>query len=259
MGVVNVTPDSFHPGSRSPETGDALASAIKMVESGAEWIDVGGESTRPGAEPVPPEEEAARVVPAIEAIRSELPSTCISIDTRRASVAAKSLEAGADMVNDISSLSDPGMLDLVVDSGCPVCMMHMQGLPGDMQENPSYGDVVSEVKDALESSAGPLLEAGVEASRIVVDPGIGFGKKLEHNLALLSAGREIAPDDSMPLMWGVSRKSMFKDLLGRESSEDRLAGTLGVAAMAQLKGVDIVRVHDVVEHADLFASMRAVG
>ena len=258
MGVVNITPDSFHPDSRSANKNQAIAAASSMAADGAEWIDVGGESTRPGAKPVSVRDELGRVVPAIECIRDELPEVCISVDTRRAEVARQALEIGADMVNDVSSMSDPGMLDVVVEYGCPICLMHMQGLPENMQDDPQYGDVVGEVRSYLDEATSRLIEAGVIPSRIVVDPGIGFGKKLENNLALLSSGREIVPDRRMGLMWGVSRKSMFRDLLGRERSDDRLAGSLGVAAMSVQKEVDIVRVHDVTEHSDTFAAMKAV-
>ena len=259
MGVVNVTPDSFHPDSRSPDRLEAVSRAVRMVEQGADWIDVGGESTRPGAAPVPIETEAERVVPVIEGIKDALPDACISIDTRRSEVAQKALGAGADMVNDISSLGDSEMLEVIVDHGCPVCVMHMQGLPENMQEDPRYGDVVAEIRRALDSVTDRLLDGGLAPKEIIVDPGIGFGKRLEHNLALLSAGRDIVPREDMSLMWGVSRKSMFGDLLGRDSSEDRLSGTLGVAAMAPSKGVDIIRVHDVAEHTDLYAAMSALG
>mgnify|MGYP001232760800 FL=1 len=258
MGVVNITPDSFHPDSRSANKNQVIATASSMAADGAEWIDVGGESTRPGAKPVSVRDELGRVVPAIECIRDELPEVCISVDTRRAEVARQALEIGADMVNDVSSMSDPGMLDVVVEYGCPICLMHMQGLPENMQDDPQYGDVVGEVRSYLDEATSRLIEAGVMPSRIVVDPGIGFGKKLENNLALLSSGREIVPDRRMGLMWGVSRKSMFRDLLGRERSDDRLAGSLGVAAMSVQKEVDIVRVHDVTEHSDTFAAMKAV-
>jgi len=258
MGVVNVTPDSFHPGSRSPEELEAVSRAVRMSEQGADWIDVGGESTRPGAAPVPIETEADRVVPVIEGIRDALPDVCISIDSRRAEIARRALGAGADMINDISSLGDSEMLEVIVDHSCPVCVMHMQGLPENMQENPRYEDVVAEIKESLESVTDRLLDAGQSPGEIIVDPGIGFGKHLDHNLALLSAGRDIAPSEDMGLMWGVSRKSMFGDLLGRHSSEDRLAGTLGVAAMAPSKGVDIIRVHDVAEHSDLYTAMSAL-
>ena len=258
MGVVNVTPDSFHANSRSADTNQAIAVAIRMAADGADWIDVGGESTRPGAKPVTVEDEVGRVIPAIERIRVELPEICISVDTRRAEVARRALEFGADMVNDVSAMSDPGMLDVIVEFECPVCLMHMQGLPESMQDDPKYGDVVGEVRSYLTDTTSRLLGAGVHPSRIVVDPGIGFGKTLDHNLALLSSGRGIVPDRQMGLMWGVSRKSMFRDLLGRERSEERLAGTLGVAAASMQKEVDIIRVHDVTEHSDAFAAMKAV-
>ena len=231
---------------------------MMMASEGADWIDIGGESTRPGASPVTVEDELSRVIPAIEAIRSKLQNVCISIDTRRSEVAIQALNAGADMVNDVSAMSDPGMLSVVSEHDCPVCIMHMQGLPENMQDDPSYDDVVREVRGYLGKVAGLLMDEGVKPSQIVADPGIGFGKTLEHNIALLSSGRSIVPDDRMSLMWGVSRKSMFLDLLGREDSEERLAGTLGVAAISPEKEVDILRVHDVAEHSDSFKAMKAV-
>ena len=258
MGVVNVTPDSFHARSRSSDINHAVETAMMMASEGADWIDIGGESTRPGASPVTIEEELSRVIPAIEAIRSQLPDVCISIDTRRSEVAIQALNSGADMVNDVSAMNDPGMLDVVSEHDCPVCIMHMRGLPENMQDDPSYDDVVREVRGYLGKVAGLLMDEGVNPSQIVADPGIGFGKTLEHNIALLSSGRSIVPDERMGLMWGVSRKSMFLDLLGREDSEDRLAGTLGVAAISPEKEVDIIRVHDVAEHSDSFMAMKAV-
>ena len=258
MGVVNVTPDSFHARSRSSDINHAVETAMKMASEGADWIDIGGESTRPGASPVTIEDELSRVIPAIEAIRSQLPDVCISIDTRRSEVAMQALNSGADMVNDVSAMSDPGMLSVVSEHDCPVCIMHMRGLPENMQDDPSYDDVVRDVRGYLGKVAGLLMDEGVKPSQIVADPGIGFGKTLEHNIALLSSGRSIVPDERMSLMWGVSRKSMFLDLLGREDSEDRLAGTLGVAAISPEKEVDIIRVHDVAEHSDSFKAMKAV-
>ena len=258
MGVVNVTPDSFHARSRSSDINHAVETAMKMASEGADWIDIGGESTRPGASPVTIEDELSRVIPAIEAIRSQLPDVCISIDTRRSEVAMQALNSGADMVNDVSAMSDPGMLSVVSEHDCPVCIMHMRGLPENMQDDPSYDDVVREVRGYLGKVAGLLMDEGVKPSQILADPGIGFGKTLEHNIALLSSGRSIVPDERMSLMWGVSRKSMFLDLLGREDSEDRLAGTLGVAAISPEKEVDIIRVHDVAEHSDSFKAMKAV-
>ena len=258
MGILNITPDSFHADSRVDSVDDALSRAKQMVEDGADWLDIGGESTRPGAEPVAIDEEMNRVLPVIKAVRNALPDVGISIDTRRACVAKAALDFGADLVNDVSSLSDPNMVDVIIENKCPICIMHMQGLPENMQKNPSYGDVVSEVRERLDITAQKLVNLGLNPDMIVTDPGIGFGKLLEHNLSLLAAGKEIAPRQDMPLMWGVSRKRMFADLLGRSDSEERLAGSLGIAAMAASKGVDIIRVHDVREHADLYAAMRAI-
>ena len=258
MGILNITPDSFHADSRVDSVDDALSRAKQMVEDGADWLDIGGESTRPGAEPVAIDEEMNRVLPVIKAVRTALPDVGISIDTRRASVAKAALDFGADLVNDVSSLSDLNMVDVIIENKCPICIMHMQGLPENMQKNPSYGDVVSEVRERLDLTAQKLVNLGLNPDMIVTDPGIGFGKLLEHNLSLLGAGKEIVPRQDMPLMWGVSRKRMFADLLGRSDSEERLAGSLGIAAMAASKGVDIIRVHDVREHADLYAAMRAI-
>jgi len=258
MGVVNLTPDSFHAASRVDSLESAVGRARQMADDGADWIDIGAESTRPGASAVDPEEEERRAIPVVKAVRRALPDVCISIDTRRASVARAALDAGADMVNDVSALSDPAMVGLIAQRGCPVCIMHMQGLPEDMQGDPSYGDVVAEVRGDLEKAAMSLFEAGVDPGVVIADPGIGFGKRLGHNLALLSAGRAIVPDERMRLLWGVSRKSMFHRLLGREDTADRLAGSLGIAAKAAEFDVDIIRVHDVAEHSDLFSAMSAL-
>ena len=259
MGILNITPDSFYADSRVDSIDDALARAKQMIEDGADWLDIGGESTRPEAEEVGIDEEKNRVLPVIEAVRNAHPGVGISIDTRRASIAKAALDLGADMVNDVSSLTDPDMADVIIEKKCPVCIMHMQGLPENMQNNPSYADVVIEVRQRLETTAGKLLDLGLNAEMIITDPGIGFGKLLEHNLSLLSAGRKIVPKQNMPLMWGVSRKRMFADLLGRTDTKDRLPGSLGIASMAPSKGVDIIRVHDVREHADLYEAMRAIN
>lgn len=259
MGILNITPDSFYADSRVDSIDDALARAKQMIEDGADWLDIGGESTRPEAEEVGIDEEKNRVLPVIEAVRNAHPGVGISIDTRRASIAKAALDLGADMVNDVSSLSDPDMANVIIEKKCPVCIMHMQGLPENMQNNPSYADVVIEVRQRLETTAGKLLDLGLNAEMIITDPGIGFGKLLEHNLSLLSAGRKIVPKQNMPLMWGVSRKRMFADLLGRTDTKDRLPGSLGIASMAPSKGVDIIRVHDVREHADLYEAMRAIN
>ncbi|MFL2958083.1 MAG: dihydropteroate synthase [Candidatus Thalassarchaeaceae archaeon] len=258
MGVINVTPDSFFESSRASNLDEISERAIFMSENGADWIDVGGESTRPGATEVTLKEELDRVSKAIEIIRDELPNIGISVDTRKSEVAMSALKHGADMVNDISSLSDPNMKNVILENDAPICIMHMQGTPRNMQNNPLYGDVVKEVKGHLELISEELIQSGIDRQKIINDPGIGFGKLLEHNLSLLSAGRDIIAHESMPLMWGVSRKKMFEDLLGRDETKNRLAGTLGVAAMAPKKGVDIIRVHDVREHYDLYTTMASL-
>ena len=258
MGVINVTPDSFFERSRASNLDEILERAIFMSENGADWIDIGGESTRPGATEVTLKEELDRVSKAIEIIRDELPNIGISVDTRKSEVAMSALKHGADMVNDISSLSDPNMKNVILENDVPICIMHMQGIPKNMQNNPLYEDVVKEVKGHLKLISEELIQSGIDRRKIINDPGIGFGKLLEHNLSLLSAGKEIVAHESMSLMWGVSRKKMFEDLLGRNETKNRLAGTLGVAAMAPKKGVDIIRVHDVREHYDLYTSMASL-
>ena len=258
MGVINVTPDSFFERSRASNLDEILERAIFMSENGADWIDIGGESTRPGATEVTLKEELDRVSKAIEIIRDELPNIGISVDTRKSEVAMSALKHGADMVNDISSLSDPNMKNVILENDAPICIMHMQGIPKNMQNNPLYEDVVKEVRGHLKLISEELIQSGIDRRKIINDPGIGFGKLLEHNLSLLSAGKEIVAHESMSLMWGVSRKKMFEDLLGRNETKNRLAGTLGVAAMAPKKGVDIIRVHDVREHYDLYKSMASL-
>ncbi len=250
MGILNVTPDSFHPDSRV-NSQNAVEKGLWMWASGADWIDVGGESTRPGAEPVEPQEEIRRILPVVEALRSANPEGLISIDTRRPSVARIALEAGANMINDVSGLRDPEMERLVLESGCAVCIMHMQGEPGNMQTNPQYENVFSEVYDSLTEIAERLVSKGHPENLICLDPGIGFGKSLSHNLDLLHSRSK----SKYRILWGVSRKSIFKELLGRDESSQRLSGTLAVAAHAMLEGVDILRVHDVEEHSDLLTTM----
>ena len=255
MGVLNVTPDSFFEDSRTNDISETIKIAEKMIQNGADWLDIGGESTRPGANPVSEEEEISRVIPVVRELRKQFPETGISVDTRRAKVAELSLNEGADMINDISALSDENMINVIKDSDCYICLMHMKGLPENMQDNPEYDDVIIEVKQKLNEKVKLLIDEGVNSKRIIVDPGIGFGKSLDHNLSLLKSGREIVPMNEVSLMWGVSRKSMFSELLGRKETRDRLAGTLGIAAMSKFKAVDIIRVHDVPEHADLFHAM----
>ena len=258
MGVINVTPDSFFEDSRSNNISEAIKIAESMIQNGADWLDVGGESTRPGAEPVEEDEEISRVIPVIRELREKFPEIGISVDTRRSKVAELSLKEGADMINDISALSDENMINVIKQSDCYICLMHMKGLPENMQDNPQYDDVVAEVRNRLNEKVSLLIREGIDRKRIIVDPGIGFGKSLEHNLLLLKSGRKIIPMSNVRLMWGVSRKSMFSELLGRIETRDRLAGTLGIAAMTKSKAVDIIRVHDVAEHTDLFRAMSAL-
>ncbi len=250
MGILNVTPDSFHAASRV-NLDSAVKRGLEMWSSGADWIDVGGESTRPGAESIDSPEELSRVIPVIKALREAKPTGLISIDTRRVDVARAALDAGANMVNDVSGLRNPEMGALVIERGCAVCIMHMQGEPGNMQQEPIYEDVVSEVYSYLTSTANQLVEKGHDPNLICLDPGIGFGKTLTHNLELLHS-RE---DSKYSVLWGVSRKSMFAQLLDRKETEQRLPGTLGVAAHAMLEGVDMLRVHDVEAHSDLLTTL----
>ncbi len=252
----NVTSDSTE---NILDSNSVLGRAKLFLECGADWLDVGGESTRPGAVPVAIAEELQRVIPAISEIRSAFPKVAISIDTRHVDVAAAALNAGADMVNDVSGLTDPRMRDLVIERGCMVCIMHMRGVPQDMQVDIEYEDVISEVTNSLLETADDLVARGHPRDSICLDPGIGFSKSLADNLALLSeeCSRRLRGENGYALLWGVSRKSMFRDLLQRDETADRLAGTLAVAAHAQSLGVDILRVHDVIEHADVGRTLEA--
>ncbi len=259
MGIINITPDSFFKDSRVNDLDLIVDRAIAMSDNGADWIDIGGESTRPGAKHVTSKNEINRVSKAIELVRDALPDIGISIDTRKSEVADVALKNGANLINDVSGLMDDKMKEVVADYKCPICIMHMQGLPESMQINPKYGDVIDEIKLFLEKSNNELIDLGVSPELIINDPGIGFGKLLGHNIELLKSGRDILCDQKLSLMWGVSRKRMFADLLGRDETIDRLAGTLGVAAMALEKEVDIIRVHDVPEHRDLFETMKVIG
>jgi dihydropteroate synthase len=239
MGVVNVTPDSFYPDSRAPETEEAVQRARRFAEQGAELLDVGGESTRPGADPVPEKDEIERVVPAVEAIADAV-DVPISVDTRRAEVARQALQAGAAIVNDVSAgRDDERMFDVVAEADADVVLMHRQGTPDVMQEDPSYENVRAEVAGFLLDRAQAAVDAGVDREAVTLDPGIGFGKTLEHNLELLRATSTLA-GLGHPLLVGVSRKSMFGQLLDREVDE-RLPGSLAVAALAARDGAAVVR------------------
>ena len=259
MGVINCTPDSFHEESRTESLEHSMKVIEKMILDGADWIDVGGESTRPGANEITIEEEIQRVIPIIEQINKKYPYQAISIHTRRSAVAKKALDAGAVITNDVSGSRHPRIKDLVMNSGCGICIMHMKGEPGTMQNSPMYENVVDEVNEILLKNARELVEKGHPLDRICLDPGIGFGKTLEHNLDLLRNSHSLKSKENFSILWGVSRKSMFKDLLGRLETNNRLAGTLGVAAFAQISGIDILRVHDVAEHVDVGKTLSKLG
>lgn len=247
MGVVNVTPDSFSDGGRFYDPGRGHAPAIEhglaLAGAGADIVDVGGESSRPGAEPVDVDEERSRTLPVVDALAQE--GITVSVDTRHPEVAKDAVEAGAAVVNDISG-GAPEMLDLVATAGCAYVAMHMQGEPADMQHDPRYDDVVAEVFESLGDAIRRCVAAGIAAERIVVDPGIGFGKTVEHNLALLRRLREFS-SLGVPVMVGVSRKSFIGRLSGTEGPERRLPGSLAAAALAVQGRASIVRVHDVDE------------
>jgi dihydropteroate synthase len=247
MGILNVTPDSFSDGGRFLDAAAAVEHARRMIDAGAGMIDVGGESTRPGAADVREEEELRRVVPVIEALAAHV-DVPISVDTSKAAVMSAAVAAGATLINDVRALRDAGALEAAARTGAAVCLMHMQGQPRTMQLEPHYDDVVGEVKAFLLERATACEAAGIGRDRLVLDPGIGFGKRLEHNLALLAHLPDLA-QLGLPLLVGVSRKSMFQKLLGRPV-EQRLAGGLAVATAAVLAGAAILRVHDVAETVD---------
>lgn len=256
MGALNVTPDSFYEGSRRGDLPAALDHAEHMAEEGAAIIDVGGESTRPGAAPVDAAEELRRVIPVVERLVQRLPVP-VSVDTSKPEVMRAAIAAGASMINDVRALRAPGALEAVAGSGVAICLMHMQGEPGTMQAAPHYADVLAEVRDFLRARVARCVAAGVAESRLVVDPGFGFGKSLEHNLELLRGLREIAAPGP-PVMVGLSRKTMIGHLTGRAVGE-RLSGSLALAAVAVLAGARIVRAHDVAPTVDAIRVAAAVG
>lgn len=243
MGVVNVTPDSFSDGGKYLEPGAAVAHGIELAGDGADILDIGGESTRPGAPAVPEEEEVHRVIPVIEALRRRV-GIPISVDTRKPGVARAAIAAGASIVNDIGGRPDDGeMWGLVRDTGVGYVCMHMQGEPATMQDNPSYEDVVAEVREWFVKRLGAMVRAGLSEKQVVLDVGIGFGKRVEHNLKLLRA-LDYFNVSNRPIMVGVSRKSFIGNILGAETSE-RLPGSLACACWAVSKGVAMIRTHDV--------------
>ena len=255
MGILNVTPDSFSDGGRFTERDAALRQAERMLADGAAIIDVGGESTRPGAAPVSEQQELDRVVPVVEALTSEL-DALVSVDTSTAAVIRGAAAAGAGMINDVRALRRSGALDAAAASGLPVCLMHMRGEPGNMQDDPRYQDVTAEVVDFLRQRIAACGQVGIPRERLLVDPGFGFAKTVAHNLTLMhemAALQELA----LPILIGISRKSLFGKLLGRDVNE-RLPASLAAAVMCVERGAMIVRAHDVKETVDVVRLAHAV-
>lgn len=263
MGILNVTPDSFHDGGRYFDPEVAVARAREMAAAGAGIIDVGGESTRPGAPRISEREELERVVPVISAIAPEL-DVPISVDTSKAAVAGAALKAGAAMVNDVTALrGDLDMAAVVVEAGCPVCLMHMQGEPGTMQKDPRYYDVVAEIGAFFEERVAWAVAQGIRRDNIILDPGIGFGKKLEHNLAIIRHFEQFL-SLGLPLMIGASRKSFIGMIMEDDGSSaggtgGRLPGTIATSVIAYQKGARIFRVHDVAENYQALKVSEAIN
>jgi dihydropteroate synthase len=257
MGILNVTPDSFSDGGLFVEPEKALDQARMMVDDGAAVIDVGGESTRPGASPVSDQEELARVLPVVRLISREL-SVPVSIDTSKPNVMREAVVAGAGMINDVNALRHPGAMEVVRDTGVPVCLMHMRGEPRTMQHSPQYEDVIADVATFLAERVARCVEAGIPREHILVDPGFGFGKSLQHNLDLLANLERLSALD-LPVVVGLSRKSMLGTLLGGVPVEDRLYAGLAAAVLAVQRGARLVRVHDVRPTRDALRIAAAVG
>ncbi len=253
MGVVNVTPDSFSDGGQFLDAKAAIAHGRRLVDEGADILDIGGESSRPGAQAVAEDEELQRVLPVLKALKN----VPVSVDTRRPSVMRAVLAEGASMINDIEALTAPGALDAVADTDCAVCLMHKQGDPATMQNAPSYGDVVLEVREFLSARISACQIAGIEKDRITVDPGFGFGKTVAHNFSLLKRLSEMAAL-GVPVVAGWSRKSTLGAITGRPVTE-RMAASLAAALLAVQHGATILRVHDVAETRDALTVMQALG
>jgi dihydropteroate synthase len=256
MGVLNVTPDSFSDGGQFNSRDSAIAQAVKMVAEGASIIDVGGESTRPGAAPVSEQEELDRVMPVVEILVKEVDAV-ISLDTSSPQVMEEASRAGAGLINDVRALSRPGALSAAKNSGLPVCLMHMQGEPESMQIAPKYDRVVADIRTYLADRVRVCELAGIERRKLVLDPGFGFGKSLRHNLLILKH-LDLLSDLGLPLLVGLSRKSMIGTLLGKPV-EDRLSGSLAAALIAVQNGASIVRVHDVAATVDVLKVASAVA
>jgi len=258
MGILNATPDSLWGGSGALEPAAAMERLDRMARDGAAICDVGAESTRPGSEPVGAAEQLARLDGVLRAVRENPPAIALSVDTSLASVAAAALDAGAVLVNDVTAgRGDPGLLPLVAERGAAICLVHMRGDPRTMQADPRYDDVVGEVRDHLAGRLEAAVAAGIPEEHVILDPGLGFGKTLDHNLALLAGVGELAAL-GRPVLIGVSRKSMFATLLGREV-EERLAASLSAGLAAVARGAAVLRVHDVRETVDAVRVWGAVG
>lgn len=255
MGILNITPDSFSDGGVFFAPQQAVAHAVRMVEEGAAIIDVGGESTRPGAAPVPVDEELRRVIPVIEALHAAL-AVPVSIDTRKPEVMQAAVAAGAGLINDVNALQAPGAVELAARLGVPVCLMHMRGTPESMQQQPEYRDVVTEVRDFLTARADRCIQQGIDREQILLDPGFGFGKTTRHNLQLLRHLEELVAS-GFPVLAGLSRKSMIGQTLGL-SVDNRLYPGIALAVLAVWKGAAIVRCHDVRETREAIQMCQAV-
>jgi dihydropteroate synthase len=255
MGVLNVTPDSFSDGGKFVRLDDAVEQGVRMAEEGAAIIDIGGESTRPGAQSVDVDEELRRVVPVIAGLRSRT-QVILCVDTSKPEVMRAAAEAGAAMINDVRALREPGAMEAASALGCAVCLMHMLGEPRTMQNAPSYQDVVAEVRQFLEQRVAACLSAGIPTERIVVDPGFGFGKTMAHNLELLRHLRDLSAT-GLPILAGLSRKSMIGAITGRPADE-RLHGSVALAVIAASNGARILRVHDVAATVDALNIVSAV-
>ena len=244
MGIVNVTPDSFSDGGMLSDAAAAVKHGLRLLEEGADLVDVGGESTRPGSDRVSAVEELDRVLPVVEGLRREAPEALLSVDTRKAEVARAAIDAGADVVNDVGAGADPGMFDLVTSTGAGLVLMHMRGEPETMQDDPVYDDVVAEVRAFLGERIEAAVAAGIARDRLCADPGIGFGKTTAHNLTVLRA-IGMFHDLGVPILVGASRKRFLGELAGTEDPADRLEGSLAAAVWCASQGVELVRVHDV--------------
>jgi dihydropteroate synthase len=261
MGVLNVTPDSFSDGGQFASVESAVAHALSMAAEGADLIDVGGESTRPGSQRTPADEQLRRILPVLRALKGRLPDTTLSVDTTLAPVAEAALDEGVQVVNDISAgRDDPALLPLAGRRKCPVVLMHMQGTPATMQLNPAYSDVTAEVTTFLKERAESAAAAGVDPGKILLDPGIGFGKTVEHNLRLLRDTRRLAGRLSRPLVIGTSRKGFIRKVAGDApgAEDDRRFGTAATVAWAVANGAGVVRVHDVGAMAQVVRTTRAI-